>query len=250
MPTPFMHLQIAERIIGQASINESLLILLQNNYPAFYLGNVAPDYQTIADIPRENTHFYNLPPRAGERTYPAMLKNFQEISEADRLPAAQAVFVAAYCAHLMLDLRWYREVLVPYFIEVRDWGDLRHRFLVHNTLLTYLDKKAVASLPSNAADILAAAEPDHWLPFALDADLLRWREMLTLQLAPGATLRTVEIYAERLMMSPAEFESNLEEPVWMQEHIFDNVPVDKVLQMLTSAVSESVELMADYLEVK
>jgi hypothetical protein len=249
MPTPFMHLQMAERIIDADSLDNQLRVHLQNNFPAFYLGNVAPDYQTIVDIPRENTHFYNLPPAADERAYPTMLSRYQEISDAGRLPAAQAVFVAAYCAHLMLDLRWYREVLLPYFIEVRDWGDLRHRFLVHNTLLTYLDKMAVASLPTGAAEKLAAAEPDHWLPFALDADLLRWRDMLTLQLAPGAALKTVEIYSERLMMSPAEFSSNLEEPVWMQEQLFSNVPVEKVLNMLTSAVSESVELIAEYLEV-
>ena len=243
-----MHLQIAERIIDENLLDGRLRAQLQNNFPAFYLGNVAPDYQTIAAIPRENTHFYNLPPRAEERAYPTMLSNYREISDARSLPAAQAMFVAAYCAHLMLDLRWYREVLMPYFIEVKEWGDLRHRFLVHNTLLTYLDKMAVASLPSGAADILAAAEPDHWLPFALDSDLLRWREMLILQLAPGAPLRTVEIYAERLMMSPAEFSANLEEPVWMQEHLFRNVPVEKVLKMLTSAVSESAELIAEYLQ--
>jgi hypothetical protein len=247
MPTPFMHLQLAERVLAHERLDENVRTLLYDHYPAFYLGNVAADFQTICDIPRENTHFYDLPPARDARAYPEMLVRYPQLAQVDGLPGDQAVFIAAYCTHLMLDLRWYHEVLIPYFVAPSGWPSHRQRFIIHNTLLTYLDKLAVESLPAAAGEILAAARPCHWLPFARDEDLIDWQEMLVAQLAPGALLQTVAIYAGRLSMSPKEFAANLADPEWMIDHVFQKAPLEAVQGMLTSAVSESVGLITDYL---
>jgi hypothetical protein len=218
---------------------------LERSWPAFYLGSVAADVQTITDIPREKTHFYGLPPGPGEG-YQRMLADFPELGHPDELTPAHAVFIAAYCAHLLLDVRWFEEVLTPFFIG-GDWGDHRHRFIVHNTLLTYLDRQARAALPDDAGAILAAAHPDRWLPFAEDTDLLRWRDLLVEQLQPGAASQTVAIYAQRLRMTPAHFEANLDDPAWMDEQLFRNVPLASVTALLDSAVAQTGELVSDYL---
>ena len=243
MPTPFMHLQIAERILTHAALSDRTRRMIQTHYSAFYLGSVAPDYQTICNVPRETTHFYDLPPSDGDRAYPKMFLSFPELAEQNRVSPEQAVFIAAYCAHLMLDLRWYHEVLTPYFVEPLEWESHHQRFVVHNTLLTYLDKQAVAALPESAARILSSASPRGWLPFALDKELIEWRDLLVAQLRPGAPLRTVEIYAKRLFLSPEEFTSNLEEPAWMDAYLFSRVPIEDVQALLTSAVTESVDIM-------
>jgi hypothetical protein len=248
MPTPFMHLQIAERILSDASLSDRTRRTLQAHYPAFYLGSVAPDYQTICNVPRETTHFYNLPPDDGDRAYPKLLSSFPELAQQIRRSREQAVFIAAYCAHLMLDLRWYHEILTPYFVEPLEWESHHQRFVVHNTLLTYLDKQAVKALPDSAAGILTVAKPKGWLPFARDEELIEWRDLLVAQLRPGALLRTVEIYAKRLFLTPEEFASNLEEPAWMEAYLFSRVPIPDVQNILTSAVTESVGIMTALLD--
>lgn len=247
MPTPFMHLQIAERVLVNDALYEEQRRQLKKNLPAFYLGNIAPDYQTIFNVAREKTHFYQLPPAMNDRAYPEFLNSFPLLKNPHELSVGHAVFIAAYCAHLFLDLQWYHGVLVPYFVSPETWDDNHQRFVVHNTLLTYLDKEAVTSLPANAAETLASAEPNRWLPFAADNKLTRWRDILVDQLRPGATLKTIEIYAQRLYLTPEEFASNLEKREWMETYLFKRVPIEAVKELLASSVLSSVQIINQYL---
>jgi hypothetical protein len=38
----------------------------------------------------------------------------------------------------------------------------------------------------------------------------------------------------------------LEEPSWMEEHLIRRVPVDSVIEMMSSGVTESVKLINQY----
>ena len=151
-------------------------------------------------------------------------------------------------AHLLLDLYWYWDILIPCFVEATGWpADHRRRFLVHNTLLTYLDSQARESLPADAAGTLAAVRPNGWLPFAGDGNLIQWRDMLVEQLLPGAVPATVSIYAERMRMSPQEFAANLEDPGWMAEEVFRKVSLEHVLGVIDRGINDSVGLVTEYL---
>ena len=248
MPTPFMHLDIAGRMAQSACLPGAITRLLEEEQPAFYLGNVAPDFQTISDVPREVAHFYGLPPEPGVEAHNVMLERFPALADSSELPVAQAVFVAGYRAHLLLDLIWYRDVLIPFFVQAEDWPvDHRRRFLVHNILLTYLDRQAKRALPEEVGERLGAAYPRGWLPFAGDGDLIRWRDMLTRQLRPGARSETVTIYADRMKMSPAEFAAHLDDPEWMTEQVFSKVPLPKVDEALDKGLEASVAVVNDYL---
>lgn len=243
-----MHLQVAERIRAHEHLPPPIANLIDREKPAFYLGNVAADFQTISDVPRDATHFYQLPPAPETVAHERMIQLNPQLADATTLPAAQAVFIAAYRAHLLLDQVWYWRVLIPYFVEARDWHvDHRRRFLVHNTLLTYLDKLAFESLPAAAGATLAAARPDNWLPFAGDGDLIRWRDMLASQLRPGAAIQTIAIYAERLRITPKTFAANLEDASWMQREVFDKAPLEEINAIITGAVNQSVTLISNYL---
>ncbi|VAW31521.1 hypothetical protein MNBD_CHLOROFLEXI01-4297 [hydrothermal vent metagenome] len=247
-----MHLHIAEQILEQSSVNGNgrLQTLLTAEWPAFYLGSVAPDVNAISDISREGTHFYKMPPDRQEMAYPTMLKMVPQLNNVLVMPAAQAVCVAAYSAHLMLDLIWLREVVYPYFYLPKTLGSRQQREIIHFTLLTFLDTLALQALPKTAVSTLAAATSRHCLPFIEDNLLHQWRDMLVAQLQPGAPIKTVEIYAERLGMSAAEFDANLQNKQWMQTHLFDKIPVDKVQAVLQTAVPQSLDLISNYLKDK
>ena len=243
-----MHLDVAERIRAHSRLDERTERLLARAWPAFYLGNVAPDFQTICDVPREVAHFYDLPPAPDVEAHRVMLERYPQLADAAALPPAQAVFIAGYRAHLLLDLRWYWEILIPYFVEAEDWPvDHRQRFLVHNTLLTYLDRQAYAALPPTAGATLAAARPREWLPFTGDGELIRWRDMLVKQLRPGGTQATVAIYSERMNMAPETFAANLDDSEWMAENVFHKVPLAEVQAMMRAGIEQSIELITNYL---
>lgn len=244
-----MHLHMAEEMRRQAG-NGRLAALFSASWPAFYLGSVAPDCQELAQISREATHFYDVPPKPDNQAYPRMLNQYPQLADSAALPPAQAMFVAAYSVHLMLDLVWFREVLMPYFVNARQWVDGRkERYIVHNIVLTYLDKLAYESLPETAVSTLSAANPQHWLPFVPDDALRQWQTLLTAQLEPAGELETINIYAGRLGMSPAEFAANIEDVNWMEAHVFQNVPVAAIQERLETAVADGLALTRQYLQL-
>ena len=245
-----MHLHTAEQIretVAAQNGDGRLLAQLDACWPAFYLGSVAPDVNAISDISRVATHFYRIPPAPGEPAYDVMLAQYPELACGPDLAAERAVFVAAYRAHLLLDLVWLRQIVYPFFAQADHLGNRKQRELTHFILLTWLDGLALAALPDTAVTTLARAVPRQWLPFAPDETLVSWRDMLVDQLQPGAFPRTVEIYAGRIGVSPALFAANLQDEAWMAEHVFGKIPVDQVQARLAAAVSPSVELIRKYL---
>ena len=247
MPTPFMHLQMAEEICVEAQRrNGRLHALLCQQWPAFYFGSVAPDFQSIAGVPRQQTHFYGVPPEPDNMGYNYMWQAYPSVTDVAHMTPEQAMFVAGYSAHLLYDVIWLREVVDPFFFHAKNLGDRKQHILIHFILLTYLDKLAVEALPPTAVHTLAAAHSDQWLPFAENKDLLTWRDLLVPQLEPDAPLSTVEIYAERLQMTPAEFAANLDDPAWMAAHVFGKLPVPQIQEILATAVPRSVDLLLEY----
>lgn len=253
MPTPFTHLHIAEQIRATVAATEpegALHRRLRAHWPAFYLGNVAPDVQTVSGAPRAATHFYQLPPDPDNDAVSRLWSQYPSLGDGAALPSAQGLFVAAYCAHLMLDLIWFRQVLLPYFAHAEGLGEFEERRLLHHTLLTYLDRQARRALPETAAETLAAARPQGWLPFVSDADLVAWQEMLVAQLQPGALSQTVQIYAKRMEMTPASFADRLADEEWLAQNLFARIPVEQVERRLETAVGQSIRLVIDYLQLR
>lgn len=244
-----MHLHIAEQIFSLVATNGNgrLQQTLAAEWPAFYLGSVAPDVNAISELRRESTHFYTMPPAPEETAYGAMLAQYPQLTDLAAMSQGQAVCVAAYSAHLLLDLVWLREVVHPFFYKADHLGDRKQRQLTHFILLTYLDTIAFEALPKTAVATLAAAQPNQWLPFIQDSVLTAWQKMLVAQLQPGAAIKTIEIYAGRLKMSAAEFAANLQDPDWMQAQVFGKIPVAEVQHVLQTAVPRSVDLINDFL---
>ena len=245
-----MHLHIAEMIRAQAGENGRFALTLTASWPALYLGSVAPDCQDVANVSREATHFYGIPPQPDNQAYPRMLAQYPQLADGAVLPPEQAMFVAAYSVHLMVDLIWFRDVLIPYFVNVKNWAaTFEERRMAHDILLTYLDKLAYESLPETAVTTLSSAHPDHWLPFITDEALCQWQNRLVAQLEPAGELETINVYAGRLGITPAEFVANLDSPEWMESHVFQVAPVAEIRKKLETAVTDSIALICEYLHI-
>jgi hypothetical protein len=245
-----MHLQLAEamrlRVRNRPRMVGRQLLLDGANLPAFYLGSVAPDYQTICGMARARTHFYKMPPHALWQGPRAMLAAHPYLVPGAELESRQAAFVAAYLVHLYLDLKWYFEVVDPYFARSDQFAAREQAYLAHVSLLTYLDHLALASLPRDASGILAKARVAEALPVEDQDALVQWQAYLVQQLRPGMATQTVAIFAGRLQMTPQAFAAKLEDRDWMNDELFSKVPVSDIQRLLEESVTDCLDLVAAY----
>jgi hypothetical protein len=183
---------MADDILADAALLPAARDRLTAQRGAFLLGTIAPDVQSVSGQPREATHFFTLPSSQGDLqptdTCPAhevMLAEYPALACANKLPAAQAAFIAGYIQHLTLDELWIEHVFGPYFGMGAEWGTFRERLLIHNVLRTWLDQRDGIRLNGSVSEALAQVEPRGWLPFVSDVHLTAWRDEIALQLRPG-----------------------------------------------------------------
>lgn len=201
MPTPFMHLALAERLAHDPELPAPARDLIREAWGAFLLGSIAPDARVSGGLPRSGTHFFHYGPVIKPRPAATMLGAHPELRHPTlaRDPV-HAAFVAGYAAHLTMDEIWCVKVLFPHFIIPGGPGD--ERLTLFHVFLGTLDARDRRRLPAEQYDALRHTAPHHWTPFMADADLLAWREVVAPQLAPGGQSLTVSILAKVLHVTP------------------------------------------------
>lgn len=220
MPTPIQHLAIADQLLHDSTLPGSIGDRLLDQRAAFLFGNTAPDVQTVSGQLREATHFFDIPLQS---TRPAQLKMFERypaLSRARSLPPAQAAFIAGYVCHLLLDEVWIRDIYEPGFGPEAKWATPHERSVYHNILRAWCDQNDQRRLNGDTGSSLADVRPDHWLPFTRDSYLIEWRDLLADQFKPGASIRTIEVFAARNNVSPEKFRRVLNSPLEMAANIF------------------------------
>ncbi|MEP7356255.1 MAG: zinc dependent phospholipase C family protein, partial [Anaerolineales bacterium] len=215
MPTPFTHLAAAGEILSHPLLAPAARAAVAADQPAFLLGNIAPDVQTVSGQPREATHFFPVPLRGAPAAPRQLLDRHRALARPSSLPPAQAAFLAGYLAHLVYDQLWIAQIFEPVFGPEQSWADFRERLYLHNALRTHMDADDLARLAAPTAASLKAAEPSGWLPFEADPHLRTFRDLIADQLGPGAG-RTVEVFAQRMRVDPAAFARLLASPDEMQ----------------------------------
>ena len=248
MPTPVQHLVVADALLVDPNLPAAARALLTAQRGAFLFGNTAPDVQTVSDQPREATHFFNVPLDSNRPAHDVMFDAHPDLARPDRLPPAHAAFLAGYIAHLLLDRMWVRDIFTPVFGPDAGWSGFRDRLFLHNVLRAWCDRHDQARLASGAGGLLAMVDPDHWLPFTTDEHLRRWRDGLVEQFAPGATIRTVEVFARRGQVPPEKFERILDSDDQMDGLIFSRIPRAAVEAFYARGLAQSRELITGYLE--
>jgi hypothetical protein len=248
VPTPFYHLQLAEDLLRQIS-GSAPMRCLQSHRPAFLLGSTAPDVQTISGQKRFETHFFELPLQpCSLLPWKRMLTAYPELKLRDRLHSDQGAFLAGYACHLLADWLWVRRIYAPVFGPDCDWETLPRRSFLHNVLRAYLDQQIWSHLPGDLGQTLVQASPQAWLPFAADADLIRWRGWLVDQLSPGGAAQTVEVFAARQGIAPQEFTALMHSEARLESEVFSRLPRVQLEAYRQELWAETIQLLESLFE--
>ncbi len=250
MPTPFTHLLAAPALLDATDIPPTARQRLAAEWPAFLLGNIAPDVQTISGQTREATHFFPVPLDDAPPAHTVMFARYPALARPHRLPAAQMAFLAGYLAHLAFDQLWIAEIFAPVFGPEQTWASFGERLYLHNALRAWVDAVDVAQLPAPLGPALHTARPEQWLPFVQDDDLARWRDRVADQLAPGAVSHTIAVFAERMNADPHAFAALVNSLGEMDGRVFVHVSREQLARYRTLALAESAQLIRDYWDEK
>ncbi len=244
MPTPFTHLQIAQRLLRDEQVPPPIRGLLDTERSAFLLGSIAADARVNSGIMRADTHFYRYDEPMRDHPWRVMLANHPALEYAH--DAAHRAFLAGYVAHLTVDEVWTKDMLRTWFFE-RTWGpDDRFRFFMLHILLIYMDERDYAGLETWQAESLMSVQPDDWLPFMSRDDLKAWRDFIGLQLTHGS--QTLAVLGARIKKSPDELRTVLDSPVRLQHDLWANVGPETLAQVEHAMYAACREEMLVYLD--
>ena len=247
MPTPIQHLAIAEQLLRDSTLPGAIRDRLLEQRGAFLFGNTAPDVQTVSGQLRETTHFFDIPLRSNEPAHLEMFKLFPALARPRSSSAAHAAFIAGYICHLMLDVLWIRDIYQPRFGPKANWATSHNRVVYHNILRAWCDQNDQRRLQNDTGASLASVQPDDWLPFTPDRYLIDWRNVLADQFQPGASIRTIEVFAARNHEPPEKFRRVLDSPAEMGAHIFAHASRQDIEMFYQSGHDRMAELISDYL---
>jgi hypothetical protein len=245
MPTPFTHLATVTEILDHPALSGAAGAGLAAELPAFLLGNIAPDVQTLSGQTREATHFFPVPLDGGPPATARLLVQHPALAQPRALPPPQAAFLAGYLAHLVLDERWVADIFEPVFGPDQPWGSFAERLYLHNVLRAHWDAADLARLTPATAGQLGAARPEGWLPFVHDQHLRAWRDLVAGQLGPGAA-RTVAVFAERMNADPRALAALLASPEEMQRRLFVHLAPGALDRYRVDAIAVAAQVLAAY----
>lgn len=215
------------------------------NYQAeFLFGNIAPDVQVVSGQARAETHFFDLP------LHQNLLKPWESFWRANPqltfpsiLNPHQKAFLLGYFSHLLADWQWIRQIFVPVFGLQSPWGTFQERLIWHNVLRAHLDQQILPSLQPKIAEHLLKAEPCDWLPFVEDRYLIQWRDQIARQLQPGQKNETIEVFASRQHITPAEFRRYLSSEQALQEVIFSRLSRRRLNLFRSQLITETLAFL-------
>ncbi len=243
-----MHLEMAETIKTAVSQQDDALYQqLLEHWPAFYFGQIAPDFSFLAKIKREDTHFYPIPLPPEHDPVGKMLHIYPQLQSANIQSPAHRWFIAGYITHLLYDRFWFLDIISPFFWQNNSLGKSTHRRLVHLLLLCVMDAESLAVLPKHAVDDINKAHPNAWLPFGTDDALVEWQNMVSDQLKPSGQVRTLEIFAPRAELDVVTFSGYFYNKVWMEKNVQSTVSADTRDELKQKTCIASIELLKKYI---
>jgi hypothetical protein len=248
MPTPFYHLSVAEELLNHPELQSSAYQLLGAQRGAFLFGNTAPDVQVISRQAREDTHFFDLPIRKGSAPpWEQVFSAYPRLANAAALTDSQVAFLTGYLCHLQADWLWVKSIFVPVFGMLSPWGTFPERLYLHNVLRAYLDRQILPSLTNGTRSHLAEIYPSGWLPFVADKHLRQWRDFLLEQMQPEGAIQTVEVFAARQGIAPADFYHLLDSEDEMDRQVFNHIRRPSLDEYRQHLVEENLQLIHSYL---
>lgn len=243
MPTPFTHLEIANRLLCDPQLPEAMQTAFRTYEPAFLLGIICAD----AKVPRKDrewTHFYSYTRPMDDHPWRTMMVQYPALMTP--MSPEHRVFVAAYVAHLATDEHWSRYMLKPHFGDATWGNNIRWRFFVLNLLMITLDERDLRTLTFDQAQVMKRCHPQDWLPFIPDNVLVEWRDFVGNQI-PDASL-SLEILSERVDKTVEELRILVDSPTKMQSYLWSNVSRETVAEIEIGMYTFTREQLIEYWE--
>ncbi|HET7377109.1 MAG TPA: hypothetical protein VFK30_10395, partial [Anaerolineae bacterium] len=139
------------------------------------------------------------------------------------------------------------DIFQPHFGPKANWATAHDRVVYHNILRAWCDQNDQRRLQNDTGSSLASVQPDDWLPFTPDRYLLDWRNVLADQFQPGASIRTIEVFAARNHEPPEKFRRVMDSPAEMDAHIFAHASRQDIEMFYQRGHDRMAELIIDYL---
>ena len=225
MPTASAHLAAALDLLEDPALAARGRLASGEARGAFLMGTISPDVRVISGQAREATHFYDIPLSRDRPANRVFLDTYPTLAQADALPFNQAAFVAGYMTHLVMDEAWLEVVVMPHiFIDGANWTVEHPNFRLYSLLMTYLAEQGDAHIPPGVVDDLRAAQPQAWLPFASDDDLVTWRERVIKYALQDGGWQTARMFAREIGSPADDLYAVVTSPQAMESQVFSVVP--------------------------
>jgi hypothetical protein len=243
VPTPFMHLWMANQLHQDMALATDLRQQLKAHLPDFLLGSVVADARPDGGE-RADTHFYRYDRPMTAHPWRVMLAQSPSLQQPKS--AEHRAFLAGYVAHLAADEYWSKHVLQVHFAN-GDWGgSLRWRFFVLHLLLIHLDERDEGHLPLSNREVLRQSEPDAWLPFLPDDKITSWRDFIAGQIDGDS--QTLAIFGARVQRTPEELHALVHDAQTMQRYLWDHVTPQVMQQHESAMLAFSRQQLTVYLQ--
>ncbi|MCA9892641.1 MAG: zinc dependent phospholipase C family protein [Anaerolineae bacterium] len=242
MPTPFMHLNIAYKLLNDHDLPADAHAVISADIPAYLLGSIVADARVYPGADRELTHFYRYDRPMPDHPWREMLRQNPSLAQPETI--AERAFVAGYVAHLGADEYWSKHVLGPYFANGKWGNDIHWRFFVLHLLLITLDERDEACIPVEAANLLRQPTPHNWLPFMDDRIIEDWRDYLADQLQGES--ETVDIFAQRVHRQPEELRQMVDNPQQMRDLFWQHISPALMAELERDMYAFSRQQLTDF----
>jgi hypothetical protein len=249
MPNAETHLTAACDLLVEPDIAQAFPWLSgEASHAAFLMGSISPDVRAIGRQTREETHFFTIPP-ADNRPAPAvMCADWPQIADPNRISAAHAAFIAGYMIHLIMDQTWVEMIVLPgLYIAGTPWDPSHPNWRLYCILMTYLEYRAAGRMPSASTWRLAAARPEGWLPFAADADLAVWRDLVARVINGGGPRLVSRPLVESCGLSLDEMESIVLSEAEMAREAYPTISHAQLLEFEAETARRSRAQVIAYL---
>ncbi|MDX2077277.1 MAG: zinc dependent phospholipase C family protein [bacterium] len=223
MPTPFTHLEIAQRLLKDEHIPYDQRAFLSAHSDAFLLGSIAADARVGSGMPREHTHFYHHRHPIIKSPWLVMVEENPDLLTPHS--PDQRAFVAGYVAHLSVDEHWAMHMLAPNFVG-KEWRNRspQFKFYMLHIILIVMDERDLSRLESWQYERLMAAKPNKWARFISDNDLSSWQHTIAKQLHPEGKSLTLDILGKRVIKTPEEMRELLDSEPRMHDSLWQYIP--------------------------
>ena len=244
MPTPFTHLKITLRLIGDPQVPQTVRDFATAHRADFLLGGIVAD-QRPEGGKRADTHFYEYTQPMPDNPWREMFR--QNPSLKNPKSEAHKAFLSSYVAHLAADEYWARYMLKPHFAN-GTWGsDIRERFYLLHLLLITMDERDENLLPDSVGQEMLGCQPHQWLPFLSDSKICEWRDFLAQQINEDDS-QTLVIFGGRINTSPEKVRALLDDHDYMQQKLWNNIPRQLLAQTERELYFFARQQMLTYLD--